>query len=99
MVVMPGNIVRLKEPLGDIPPGLWVVLETGADCLLQRLGLNEDRVLCTCWSKVRVTPADLRRFTPTYHSIALGIPLEDETTEETYETLHNPYRSCRDDGA
>jgi hypothetical protein len=60
--VKEGDVHRLLDDLGDVPAGLWVVVEIGMMITLSRLGEDEDHELCTTCRTVKVTRDEMERF-------------------------------------
>jgi hypothetical protein len=60
--VVEGGIYLLKEDRGEIPGGMWAVVEIGMMVTLSRLGEDEDGGLCTTCRLVKVTRDEMERF-------------------------------------
>jgi hypothetical protein len=57
-----GDIYLLREDLGEIPSGLWAVVEIGMMITLSRVGEDEDGDVCTTFRLVKVTRDEMERF-------------------------------------
>jgi hypothetical protein len=57
-----GDVYQLLDDLGEVPAGLWVVVEIGMMITLSRLGEDEDGGLCTTCRTVKVTPDEMEQF-------------------------------------
>jgi len=57
-----GNIYLLKEDIGEIPSGVWAVVEIGMMITLSRVGADEDRNICTMHRLANVTREEVESF-------------------------------------
>jgi hypothetical protein len=61
-----GEVFRLAKDMGEIPAGLYAVIEVGWLVTLCRVSQNEDGDYCTTARMCKVTYNELPRFVPTY---------------------------------
>ena len=67
----PGEVMRLPEDLGEIPAGLYVVMEVSWLITLSRLGENEDGDICTTARLFKITDDEFERLLPMHLRLAL----------------------------
>lgn len=56
-----GDVYQLLDNLGEIPAGLWAVVDIAMMITLSRLGEDEDGSLCTTHRRVKVTRDEMER--------------------------------------
>ncbi len=61
VIMTQGDIYQLKNDLGEIPSGVWAVVEIGMMVTLSRVGEDEDGSLCTTCRLVKVTRDEMER--------------------------------------
>jgi hypothetical protein len=62
LAVKPGDVYQLLDDIGEIPAGLWVVVDVSMMIRLSRMGEDEDGNLCTTHRLVRVTRDEMEQF-------------------------------------
>ncbi len=65
----PGDVLRLPVNLGEIPAGLYMVVQIGCLIELARCAENEDGDLASTHRVVKVTYHEIERFEHTYLTI------------------------------